>query len=166
MYPQPGPAPQFQQPPPRRTGLPAGGVFVLVFLAFVLGGCSGLLVGVAGSDSQAAAPKATITVTRTRPVAAPSQSADPVETAKPTASATPRPVLVAMPNVVGMNHQAAQDLLQSKGIYGLAEEDATGQGRLLVWDRNWEVVRQSIKPGTKIDPATATITLYSKKIGE
>jgi hypothetical protein len=48
----------------------------------------------------------------------------------------------------------------------LAEQDATGQGRMLLWDRNWQVVRQSPKGGTLADPATTTVTLTSKKIGE
>jgi beta-lactam-binding protein with PASTA domain len=70
-----------------------------------------------------------------------------------------------VPDVVGKNHQEAQNLMQAAGLYGLVEEDATGQDRALVWDRNWEVVRQSPKPGTRV-ASDATITLYSKKIGE
>lgn len=64
-----------------------------------------------------------------------------------------------------MNHQAAQDLLQAAGFYLLLETDATGQGRLLVWDRNWQVVSQSVDGGTTVATATP-ITLSSKKIGE
>lgn len=70
-----------------------------------------------------------------------------------------------VPDVVGMNHQLAQDTLQASGFYLLAEEDATGQGRQLVWDRNWEVVSQSVAGGTSAAIDT-TITLSSKKIGE
>lgn len=70
-----------------------------------------------------------------------------------------------MPRVVGMNHQKAQNYLQSLGLFMLRERDATGQNRLLLWDRNWVVVRQKPKAGTRVT-ADTTITLYSKKIGE
>ncbi|TYB50019.1 hypothetical protein FXF69_09470 [Actinomadura chibensis] len=70
-----------------------------------------------------------------------------------------------MPDVVGHNHQAAQNEMQAAGLFMLHEVDATGQGRMLLWDRNWVVVRQRPAPGTRV-PETATITLYSKKIGE
>jgi hypothetical protein len=55
--------------------------------------------------------------------------------------------------------------MQASGFYLLHEEDATGQGRMLVLDRNWEVVSQSVTAGTSASTDTA-ITLYSKKIGE
>jgi hypothetical protein len=29
-----------------------------------------------------------------------------------------------------------EDRMQAAGLYNLDEEDATGQGRLLLWDRN------------------------------
>lgn len=70
-----------------------------------------------------------------------------------------------MPNVVGHNHQTAQNEMQAAGLYVLDEKDATGQGRLLLLDRNWIVVRQSPKAGAKVT-ADTTIILYSKKIGE
>ena len=69
---------------------------------------------------------------------------------------------VVVPNEVGKNHQAAQDDLQAHGLYNLSEEDATGQGRMLILDRNWKVVAQSPAPGTKV-AEDATITLRSKK---
>lgn len=67
-----------------------------------------------------------------------------------------------VPRVVGMNHQAAQDLLQSKGFYYLRERDCTGRDRSLIWDRNWKVVRQTPRAGRKVSTST-TITLCSKK---
>jgi beta-lactam-binding protein with PASTA domain len=67
-----------------------------------------------------------------------------------------------VPNVVGMNHQQAQDTLQAAGFYVLGEEDATGKGRNLVLDRNWVVVEQIPKAGTVLDPKQK-ITLRSKK---
>ena len=53
-------------------------------------------------------------------------------------------VSAVVPDVVGMNHQLAQDTLQASGFYLLSEEDATGQGRMLLYDRNWVVVSQSV----------------------
>lgn len=69
---------------------------------------------------------------------------------------------ITVPNEVGKNHQAAQDDMQAHGLYNLSEKDATGQGRMLILDRNWKVVSQSPAPGTKVAD-DATITLRSKK---
>jgi hypothetical protein len=55
--------------------------------------------------------------------------------------------------------------MQSAGLYLLAEEDATGAGRMLLWDRNWIVVSQDPPAGTPVSENT-TITLRSKKRGE
>ncbi len=55
--------------------------------------------------------------------------------------------------------------MQAEGLYSLAEEDATGQGRLLIVDRNWTVVEQDPPAGTKVSE-DQTITLHAKKDGE
>jgi hypothetical protein len=85
------------------------------------------------------------------------------------ADAAPEPAAssggVTVPDVTGLDHQAAQDALQGEGLWILDERDATGQGRLLLFDRNWEVVRTDPPPGTQVSEDT-TITLYSKKQGE
>lgn len=72
---------------------------------------------------------------------------------------------IVVPNVIGKNHQSAQDTMQDAGLFNLSEEDATGQGRLLLWDRNWVVVSQSPAPGTRVRE-DATITLRSKKYSD
>ena len=72
---------------------------------------------------------------------------------------------ITVPNVVGKNHQLAQDTMQAAGLYALVEKDCTGTGRLLLWDRNWVVVEQQPPPGTQAGP-DVTITLCSKKYGE
>ncbi len=72
---------------------------------------------------------------------------------------------ITVPDVVGDDHQLAQDTMQAAGLYNLAEEDATGQGRMLIVDRNWTVVSQSPKAGAKVNEDT-TIVLRSKKDGE
>ena len=101
-------------------------------------------------------------------------TAPPVQQQAP-AAASPEPVIGQtvvpgskapsgnlVPDVVGKNHQEAQDLLQASGFYNLGEEDATGRGRVLVLDRNWVVVDQEPKGGTVLDPKQK-IVLRSKK---
>ncbi|GAA2311256.1 hypothetical protein GCM10010402_83910 [Actinomadura luteofluorescens] len=113
-----------------------------------------------GGTTDNAAPTKTVTVAPPSATAPASTPTVPPSSAKPPAAKK-----IRVPNVVGKNHQAAQDLMQAAGLWMLREEDATGQGRMLILDRNWQVVRQSPKAGTSVAPE-ATITLYSKKIGE
>lgn len=70
-----------------------------------------------------------------------------------------------VPNVVGMNHQAAQNRLQASGFFKLRERDCTGRRRLLVFDRNWRVVRQSPTAGRRVSTSRA-ITLCSVKYSD
>jgi beta-lactam-binding protein with PASTA domain len=72
---------------------------------------------------------------------------------------------IRVPNVVGKDHQLAQDTMQAAGLYNLSEEDATGQDRLLLWDRNWTVVSQDPPAGTLVSE-DQTIILRSKKDDE
>lgn len=72
---------------------------------------------------------------------------------------------IVVPDVAGLDHQAAQDALQGEGLWLLDEKDATGQGRALLWDRNWEVVRTDPPAGTAVSEDT-TIAIFSKKQGE
>jgi hypothetical protein len=72
---------------------------------------------------------------------------------------------ITVPDVVGKDHQLAQDTMQSAGLYSLSEEDATGQGRMMILDRGWVVVEQDPPAGTRVNEDT-TIILRSKKKGE
>lgn len=127
------------------------------------------VVALAGCDldPEAAAPPApAVTVTETAPP--PAAKTGPTVPVSPSPSKTAAKVAGKkrrVPNVVGHNHQAAQDELQAAGFFMLQEQDATGQNRLLLWDRNWVVVRQSPRAGARVS-TDATITLYSKKKGE
>src|SRR4051794_5735434 len=76
----------------------------------------------------------------------PEPTAEP--TPKPKKKKRPKPAAITVPAVVGMDHQAAQNRMQAAGLYNLRERDATGEGRLMIWDRNWVVVRQSPAPGS------------------
>jgi hypothetical protein len=119
-----------------------------------------LLVAACGVTEQPR-PAATVTVTATQP------SAPPTPTSIPSRPPTPPQTAQAavVPKVVGLNHQLAQDTMQAAGFYYLTEEDATGQGRLLINDRNWVVVSQSPEGGTTAS-LDSKIVLRSKKIGE
>jgi hypothetical protein len=92
----------------------------------------------------------------------------PVTTVAPSSAVrvpSVKPKLIEVPDVVGENHQLAQDLMQAAGLYNLREKDASGADRLLLVDRNWVVVRQSPPAGRRV-PVDEVMTLTSKKIGE
>jgi hypothetical protein len=72
---------------------------------------------------------------------------------------------IEVPDVVGKDHQLAQDTMQAAGLYMLMEEDASGQGRMLLLDRNWTTVRQKPNAGACVNEDTE-ITLYAVKDGE
>ncbi|MDX8037115.1 hypothetical protein SK803_43575 [Lentzea sp. BCCO 10_0856] len=115
--------------------------------------------GAAPAQSSVSAPAlAATTTSATAPV--PPTSAAPVPPVPVAAAKT-----CTVPNVVGMVHQYAQDTMQAAGLYVLREQDATGRGRMLVLDRNWETTAQSVPAGEVVDCTTA-ITLSAKKIGE
>jgi beta-lactam-binding protein with PASTA domain len=70
-----------------------------------------------------------------------------------------------MPNVVGMNLQAAQNLIQSEAdVFYSRSFDCTGQGRNQIVDSNWVVVTQTPSPGSPISEGTANLGVV--KIGE
>lgn len=120
--------------------------------------CGALIAG-CGGEQESAAPE-TVTVERTaEPTPAPTEEAPPAEEEAASGGS------ITVPDVVGEDHQLAQDTMQAAGLYNLAEEDATGQGRAMLLDRNWEVVSQSPKAGTKV-AEDRTITLRAKKDGE
>lgn len=100
---------------------------------------------------------ATATPTATPTATAPAAPSSQVE--------EPPPDTAVVPDVVGLDHQLAQDTLQAAGYYLLTEEDVTGRGRLILWDRNWVVVEQSPAGGTAV-PRDTTITLRSRKKDE
>lgn len=66
----------------------------------------------------------------------------------------------ALPNVVGLDLQLAQDTLQAAGFYGLTSHDAKGLNRQQILDRSWTVVDQSPKPGA-IVPLDQVVDLGS-----
>src|SRR5215218_1404627 len=61
-----------------------------------------------------------------------SATSDPVAEDTPDASSSGDKNCVKVPNVVGKDHQLAQDTMQAAGLYLLREKDASGQGRMLI----------------------------------
>lgn len=138
-----------------------------MLLAVVLG-CLTFVAG-CGSDSNSepAAETQTVTeektVTEEEPAAEePSESDSDAPSEESSASGGSGGGDIKVPDVEGKDHQLAQDTMQAAGLYNLTEEDATGQGRALILDRNWTVVEQDPPAGTLVSE-DQTITLRSKK---
>jgi hypothetical protein len=144
----------------RRASMPVVLIFTLVLAAAALSGC--------GSQQDEAAEARTVTVVENS-APAPTQTVTvaPESEEIPSAQSTPPAAAgeIKVPDVVGLDHQLAQDTMQASGLYNLSEEDATGQGRMLLWDRNWTVVSQDPAAGTMV-AEDQTITLSSKKDDE
>ncbi len=105
--------------------------------------------------------------------ALPVGSPAPVPPLAPVSCPTPPPVLKApaidpgrIPDVLGVQHQLAQDTLEAAGFSNHSEEDATGAAREVSPDREWVVVEQSPAPGTPATTADMTVILRSKRVGE
>ena len=131
-----------------------------------LAAAAAMLIG-CGTESSTSADEPTRTVvTVVKEVQAPASDKPAREVrAREKPVRQPKAARISVPDVVGMGHQEAQNRLQAAGLYMLDEVDATGQGRMLLWDRNWVVVEQDPPAGTEVTEDD-TITLASKKIGE
>ena len=89
-------------------------------------------------------------------------SAGKVESSRLTVAAA---AVKRVPDEVGKNHQRAQNHLQSKGFFNIRERDCSGRGRLLLFDRNWKVLRQSPQAGARVS-TRRSITLCSVKYSD
>jgi hypothetical protein len=72
---------------------------------------------------------------------------------------------VAVPDIVGGDHQAGQDELLAARFVDVKEIDASGKNRPIDLDREWTVTKTEPAAGSCVDP-NATITVYAKKDGE
>jgi hypothetical protein len=70
-----------------------------------------------------------------------------------------------MPKLVGKNLQTAQDQLQARRSYLLDEQDATGQHRVQVIDRDWKVCSQKPSAGKQV-LITIVVRLTAVKLDE
>lgn len=62
-----------------------------------------------------------------------------------------------MPDVVCMDLQEAQNEIQDHGVFFSRSEDATGEGRRQLLDRNWIVVAQEPEAGAPIGEFEAVL---------
>lgn len=113
--------------------------------------------------------QAPVTVTQAPSAVLPAEITAPAASTESTSTETTAPaaagsVKVPMPDVVGMNLQAAQDRIQTLGVFYSRSEDATGAGRAQVLDRNWVVAAQSPEPGVLIGEGDALLSVT--KIGD
>ncbi len=64
-----------------------------------------------------------------------------------------------MHNVVCMDLQLAQDTIQEAGVFFSRSDDATGQGRAQVLDRNWIVIAQTPDAGSTVGELEAVLSV-------
>lgn len=121
----------------------------------LLAGCGG-----GGNDEPSAGEPEPAPPTTVEP--ATTTGAPPTETTPPPTSAGSAADVTTVPDVVGMDLQAAQDALQAEGFFFLGSHDATGQDRYQVVDRNWTVCDQS-PPGGSPAGSDAEIDLGAVK---
>jgi hypothetical protein len=72
---------------------------------------------------------------------------------------------VAVPDVVGGDHQAGQDELLAVRFVDVKEVDVSGKKRPIDLDSDWTDVKVVPAAGTCADP-NQPVTLYAKKDGE
>ncbi|RSS42588.1 PASTA domain-containing protein [Streptomyces sp. WAC08241] len=129
------------------------------------------VVALSACSPESPSPEPTKTVTGVPTTVVPTQptTAPATPTPTPTQEPTPEPTdppataeLSEVPNVVGMNHAEAQNLLRSKGFM-VNEEDAGPEGRMILNNHNWKVCRQDPAPG----PSDALrVAIHSVKLSE
>ncbi|MCJ0978782.1 hypothetical protein MTX35_13785 [Rhodococcus sp. ARC_M12] len=134
---------------------------VLALPVFVLAGCG----SADSAEPEVRTEVRTVTVDATPATTAPTASERIVlpDTTAPEPPAA-EPVLVAMPPVVCMNLQTAQNTIQAAGVFYSRSNDASGASRMQVNDSNWIVVAQDPPAGTLIGEGDALLSAV--KIGE
>lgn len=145
----------------KRVGLSALGVIAIC----VLTSCG--TAATPQAPVRVTAPPTTVTANQittpevTTPTVAPPNPA-PAEVSQPAAppATTPLPAPAAvMPDVLCMDLQAAQDTIQAAGVFFSRSDDATGQGRAQMVDRNWVVVGQTPAAGSAVAEAEAVLSV-------
>jgi hypothetical protein len=94
----------------------------------------------------------------------PSVSASPSPVSPSPTSPMPPATQIVVPNGVGLNYQAAQDLWRAAGLHVAPAHDATGVHRLPIIDSNWVVLAQDPPAGTQVERGTfitATVKKYT-----
>jgi hypothetical protein len=142
-----------------------------------VGACVVAALGVAGCGGGASAPdgetvspsSAPVGTGQETPAAPPSGESVQEQPAAPSAVEGEQSAQEwAMPGLVGMVLQDAQDQVQSLtggAVYFTDSHDLTGQGRNQVLDDNWQVCTQNIAPGAVLT-AASRVDLGVVKVGE
>ncbi|MCZ4520893.1 hypothetical protein O4220_20465 [Rhodococcus ruber] len=136
---------------------------VLALPVFVLAGCGS--TDSAEPEVRTEVRTVTVEATATPATTAPT-SIERIVLPDTTAPEPPaaEPVLVAMPPVVCMNLQSAQNAIQAAGVFYSRSVDASGASRMQVNDSNWIVVAQDPPAGTLIGEGDALLSAV--KVGE
>ncbi|RMB71895.1 hypothetical protein AYK61_22275 [Rhodococcus sp. SBT000017] len=134
-------------------------VIVLALPVIVLAGCG----STDSSEPDVRTEVRTVTVEATTPAPTPVERIGVPDT---TATEPPaaEPVLAAMPSVVCINLQSAQNAIQAAGIFYSRSVDASGASRRQVNDSNWIVVAQDPQAGVLVGEGDALLSAV--KIGE
>jgi hypothetical protein len=113
--------------------------------------------GVEGDESTTASPTTETTLDSTVASSSSTTTTTTTEATTTTERAPERNLLGGdspedglMPDLVCFDLQAAQDEVQDHGVFFSRSEDASGDGRRQLWDRNWVVIDQDPAPGTPI----------------
>ena len=131
-----------------RTNVPATNPTTATRIALLLGVATLVLAGCGGDKGQDGGVSSTTSSTATALTTATTTAST---TAPTTTSATASSAAkITVPHVVGKDLQFAQDTMQAAGLYNLRSHDSTGQGRLQVLDRNWQVTDQTPAAGSKV----------------
>jgi len=126
---------------------------VLVIVAFAAGAAS-------KSGETVAAPSASAPIAAAAPAPVGTVTATPDPSSPGAAAINPAPaVLSVMPDVVCQNLQDAQDEIQRAGVFFSRSDDASGQARSQVIDRNWVVVAQTPAAGESVGKMEAILSV-------
>jgi hypothetical protein len=68
-----------------------------------------------------------------------------------------------VPDMTGMNLQAAQDCLQERGFWKIDDQPAPGESRLQINDSNWTVTDQNVQGA--VESTDVSIVLYARNTG-
>jgi len=68
-----------------------------------------------------------------------------------------------VPDMTGMNLQAAQDCLQELGFWKIDDQPAAGESRFQINDSNWTVTDQNVQG--EVESINESIVLYARNTG-
>ncbi|UGQ41875.1 PASTA domain-containing protein [Rhodococcus aetherivorans] len=167
------PEPTPRQPVRRGVVVAAAGAALFVIFGIITDIQNGLEDPNEPDSTTTSAPPTSASSSRTAETTAPTRmsstaapttssttlSAPTTTTDVAAAEATPTAV---MPYVRCMDLQAAQDTIQSAGVFYSRSVDATGQGRTQIVDRNWVVVAQSPAPGAIVGEGDAVLSVVKE----